>query len=130
MLQNNTDSILDARMVVAAECLANPDFQGTKQDIADAAGVARSTLHRWMRNPDFIRIVNELVEKYADAELGMVWKALSRKIQAGDVQAIKLYFELRQRSEEKRVEGIDTGALKKAKEILGGVNSAIDEETD
>lgn len=104
MLQNNTDSILDARMVVAAECLANPDFQGTKQDIADAAGVARSTLHRWMRNPDFIKIVNELVEKYADAELGMVWKALSRKIQAGDVQAIKLYFELRQRSEERKIQ--------------------------
>lgn len=130
MLQNDTNSILDKRMVVAAECLANPDFQGTKQDIANAAGVARSTLHRWMRNPDFIKIVNELVEKYADAELGMVWKALTRRIQTGDVQAIKLYFELRQRSEEKRLEGIDTGALKKAKEILGGVNSAIDEETN
>lgn len=101
MLQNDTNDIVDLGMLIAAECLANPDFKGTKQDIADRAGVTRMTLYRWLRNPEFIAIVNRLVSQYADAELGMVWKALSRKCQQGDIQAIKLYFELRKQKEMK-----------------------------
>ncbi|MBQ8514642.1 MAG: TetR family transcriptional regulator [Ruminococcus sp.] len=106
MTQNETkteNTVVDARMVIAAELLANPDFSGTKDDIAREAGVSRATLYRWLRNPDFIAIVNGLVAQYADAELGMVWKALCRRIQAGDIQAIKLYFELRERGAQKAV---------------------------
>lgn len=95
MAENDRKTVLDSRMVVAAECLANPAFDGTKEDIARTAGISPSTLYRWLRNPDFVAIVNGLVSQYADAELGMVWKALSRKCQQGDVQAMKLFFELR-----------------------------------
>lgn len=104
MAQNETkteNTVVDARMVMAAELLANPDFFGTKEDIAREAGVSRATLYRWLRNPEFIAIVNGLVAQYSDAELGMVWKALCKKIQAGDMQAIKLYFELRERGIQK-----------------------------
>lgn len=107
MSQNvtNTDNtIIDARMVVAAELLANPDFSGTKSDIAEKAGVTPRTLYRWMRNPDFVSLVNSLVTQYADAELAMVWKALCRKIQDGDMQAIRLYFELRGRGIQQKTE--------------------------
>ncbi len=71
MLQNVTNSentIIDARMAIAAELLANPDFSGTKEDIAREAGVTRQTLYRWLRNPDFVALVNRLVSQYADAE--------------------------------------------------------------
>lgn len=100
MLQNVTDSehtVIDPRMAIAAELLANPDFSGTKEDIAREAGVTRQTLYRWLRNPDFVALVNSLVSQYADAELAMVWKSLCRRIQGGDMQAIRLYFELRER---------------------------------
>lgn len=100
MLQNVTnsgDTLIDARMIVAAELLANPDFSGTKEDIAREAGVTRQTLYRWLRNPDFVSLVNSLVLQYADAELAMVWKSLCKRIQDGDMQAIRLYFELRER---------------------------------
>ncbi|MBQ8824184.1 MAG: hypothetical protein IJZ64_03030, partial [Ruminococcus sp.] len=76
---------------------ANPDFLGTKAEIAEKAGVTPRTLYRWLRNPDFVAIVNSIVSQYADAELSMVWKALCKRIQDGDIQAIKLYFELRER---------------------------------
>lgn len=100
MLQNVTNSsnsIVDPRMIIAAELLANPDFSGTKEDVAREAGVTRQTLYRWLRNPDFVELVNSLVTQYANAELAMVWKSLCKRIQDGDMQAIKLYFELRER---------------------------------
>lgn len=100
MRQNETNAehtVMDARMAIAAELLANPDFSGTKEDIAREAGVSRATFYRWLRNPDFVALVNGLVSQYADAELSMVWKSLCKRIQDGDMQAIKLYFELRER---------------------------------
>ena len=103
MKQNETKTecnIIDARMAIAAELLANPDFSGTKEEIAREAGVSRTTLYRWLRNPDFVALVNQLVAQYADAELAMVWKSLCKQIQAGNLQAIRLYFELRERSKQ------------------------------
>lgn len=94
---NSNNSIVDPRMAIAAELLANPDFSGTKSDIAEKAGVSSSTLYRWLRNPDFVALVNSLVMQYADAELSMVWKSFCKRIQEGDMQAIKLYFDLRER---------------------------------
>lgn len=103
MKQNETKTernIIDARMAIAAELLANPDFSGTKEEIAREAGVSRTTLYRWLRNPDFVALVNQLVAQYADAELAMVWKSLCKQIKAGNLQAIRLYFELRERGKQ------------------------------
>lgn len=115
MTQNDTNSaneILDQRMAVAAECLANPAFQGTKEQIAQAAGVSCSTLYRWLRNDDFIKIVNNLIEKYSNAELGMVWKALARECSSGNVQAMKLYFEARGRAQQQEEHRLHMELLK------------------
>lgn len=125
MLQNVTNSentIIDARMAIAAELLANPDFSGTKEDIAREAGVTRQTLYRWLRNPDFVALVNRLVSQYADAELAMVWKALCRKIQDGDMQAIRLYFELRERGIQQKAESEQQSEKQTSKlyDTLGG----------
>ena len=100
MAQNDTNTMMDANMVIAAECLANPDFIGTKEDIAKNANVSRSTLYRWLRNEEFISIVNDLIDKYVVAESGLVWKALIRECSNGNMQAIKLYFELKDKYKE------------------------------
>lgn len=97
---NSENTVIDARMAIAAELLANLDFSGTKSDIAEKAGVTSRTLYRWLRNPDFVALVNQLVAQYADAELAMVWKSLCKQIKAGNLQAIRLYFELRERSKQ------------------------------
>lgn len=93
--QNATKSGLSKKQRDAAEMLANPDFEGSKTDISAKVGVARSTLHRWFRDPEFTRYVDELIDTYTDSELGTVWKALIKRCYAGDTKAIKLYFELK-----------------------------------
>lgn len=128
MKQNETKTecnIIDARMAIAAELLANPDFSGTKEEIAREAGVSRTTLYRWLRNPDFVALVNQLVAQYADAELAMVWKSLCKQIQAGNLQAIRLYFELRERSKQTASNQLQDDQTSKLYETLGA-----DDETN
>lgn len=128
MKQNETKTernIIDARMAIAAELLANPDFSGTKEEIAREAGVSRATLYRWLRNPDFVALVNQLVAQYADAELAMVWKSLCKQIQAGNLQAIRLYFELRERSKQTASNQLQDDQTSKLYETLGA-----DDETN
>lgn len=97
-MEQNDTNLLDMKMVVAAECLANPAFGGTKDDIANMAGVSRSTLYRWFRNDEFIELVNSLINKYVTAEAGMVWKALLKECSSGNIQAIRLYFEMKEKA--------------------------------
>lgn len=123
MVENERNSIIDSRMIIAAECLANPAFDGTKKDIAQMAGIGETTLYRWLRKPEFIKIVNDLIDKYANAELGMIWKALAKECSKGNVQAMKLYFEVQDKK--KKVDN-EQDLLQKAKDILGGIDSAID----
>ena len=94
--QNGTDLRLSPKQRKVAEMLANPDFEGTKTEILEQAGVPRTTFYRWLReNQAFIDYTAQLVEKYTDGELPSVWKALTGKCHTGDVAAIKLYFELK-----------------------------------
>ncbi len=122
---NSENTVIDARMAIAAELLANPDFSGTKSDIAREAGVTSRTLYRWLRNPDFVALVNQLVAQYADAELAMVWKSLCKQIKAGNLQAIRLYFELRERGKQTASNQLQDDQTSKLYETLGA-----DDETN
>ena len=93
--QNTTNTELNNAQLNAAEMLANPDYKGSKTKMIKEVGVSRSTFYKWLKIPAFTDYVNNLIDKYTDAELGAVWKALISKCKTGDVQAIKLYFELK-----------------------------------
>jgi hypothetical protein len=80
-----------------AELLANPDFNGTITELCEKIGVARSTFYKWLEDEDFTKYVNSLIDKYTDSELSSMWRALINRAKTGDVQAIKLYFELKGR---------------------------------
>lgn len=95
MKQNETDTALTKKQRDTAEMLADPEFSGNKTELLKKAGVSRSTLYRWLKDSEFVNYVNELIDLYADGELGAVWKALINRCKAGDVQAIKLYFEIK-----------------------------------
>ena len=94
--RNGTNIDLTAKQRKAAEMLANPDFDGTKTDLIEAVGVPRTTFYRWIKDKKFMEYTCKLIEQYTDAELGAVWKALIQECKKGNVQAIKLFFELRE----------------------------------
>lgn len=88
---------MSRKQIKAAEKLANPDFDGTITQLCEEVGVARSTFYDWLGKEDFRAYVDSLIDRYTDSELSRVWKALMRQIDGGDIQAIKLYFELKGR---------------------------------
>jgi AcrR family transcriptional regulator len=75
--------------------LASPDFCGTITELCEEVGVPRRTLYNWLGDEAFCAEVNRLIDRYTDSELSRVWKSLMRLIDKGDLQAIKLYFELK-----------------------------------
>lgn len=83
------------KKLLVARMLANPEDQRSITDICKEVGVARTTFYDWIGDNKFRAYVDELIDKYTDSELSRVWKALMRKIDKGDIQAIKLYFELK-----------------------------------
>ena len=93
--QNGTNNGLTSKQRKAAEMLVNPEFEGSITDLCNKIGVARSTFYRWRDDPDFCRYIDTMIDKYTDGELAAVWKALIRKCLEGNVQAIRLYFELK-----------------------------------
>ncbi len=93
--QRGTQLGLSHRQVEMARILADPTETGTIKDICERVGLPRRTFYNWMDRKDFIDFVNSLIDKYTDAELAGVWKALSLKARGGDIQAIKLYFEMK-----------------------------------
>lgn len=84
-----------------AEVLANPDIQGSISEQCREAGVPRRNYYRWIKNEEFIKYVNYLVEKYTDSRMCRVWNAVLRKAEDGDIQAAKLLFELKQQYSQK-----------------------------
>lgn len=95
MRQNETNLTLSKKQIEVAQMLANPEFEGKKTDIISKTGVSHATLYRWLGDDEFKKYVSELIDEYTDAELGDVWKALIKRCKSGDIQAIKLYFELK-----------------------------------
>lgn len=78
-----------------AETLANPEFDGNISKLCDEIGVARSTFYRWLDESDFKGYLEYLVNKYSDSELPNAWRALIKKANCGNVEALKLFFELK-----------------------------------
>ncbi len=88
---------LSGKKLKMAEMLANPEFIGTNKELYEAVGISHDTFYRWIKDDEIISYADELIEKYTDAELSAVWKALLIKCKRGDTQAIRLFFELKGR---------------------------------
>ena len=84
-----------------AELLVNPDVDLTVTQMCDQIGVSRQTFYNWQRDSDFKRYIEFLIDSYTDSELPNAWKALCRKVNGGNVEAMKLFFTLKDKYREK-----------------------------
>lgn len=93
--QSDTKTTLKPEQLRMANLLADPNETGTIVELCKKADVPRRTFYRWMEKKYFTDYVDSLISTYTDAELGAVWKALVRKAAKGDIQAIKLFYEMK-----------------------------------
>lgn len=84
-----------AKQVHLAHLLASPECKGTKDQLAEKAGVTRKTMWEWMKIPEYRKYVEDLTNQYCDMEYAEVRKAHIRRCKQGDISAIKLYHEIR-----------------------------------
>ena len=76
--------------------LINPDDRRTKEEKCKEVGVTRKTLYEWLKKPEFVDYMNSQLNKYTDSELSEVWKALLLQCKRGNIEAIKLYFKMKE----------------------------------
>jgi AcrR family transcriptional regulator len=60
------------------------------------AGVPPRTFYRWLKDKRYIDYINSKLDQYTDSELSEVWKALIMQCKRGNIQAIKLFFEMKE----------------------------------
>ena len=97
-----TKERLTAKQESYAERLADPKEQRSQAEIAEDLGVTRKTLYEWRKHPLFWPRVREIIDEHSDSSLAKVWNALIFKAVRGDVQAMKLFFQMRGEFTEKQ----------------------------
>lgn len=100
MAQKSTKKRLSKKQLAVAELLADPSFMGTITELCARCDVPRRTFYNWRDEPLFCEYVDSLIDKYTDSELASVWKSLIRACMDGNVQAMRLYFELKNKFKE------------------------------
>ncbi|WP_158553377.1 phBC6A51 family helix-turn-helix protein [Peribacillus saganii] len=115
--QRGTKLGLTGKQIDIARILADPTETRTIKAICDDQGVPRRTFYNWYSKPEYKKYVDSLIDKYTDAELGGIWKALTRKAHSGDMAAIKLFMEMK-------------GKYKEIKEIKHNFENLTDEQLD
>lgn len=100
-----------------AECWTNPEFKFNKSAIARHCKVSSTSITKWFQNDEvFKAYIDQLIIHYVDESVSAVWDSLINQAVSGNVQAIKLFFEL-------------TGKYKQRVEISGQV-TFIDDLND
>jgi len=79
------------KALVVDMLVSNPE---TKiQDVADKAGVTKSTIHNWLKDPEFIEVFYQKYMVTFGSKLPNVLNSMIREAEAGNVQAGRLILE-------------------------------------
>ena len=63
------------------------------QDVADKAGVTKSTIHKWLKDPEFVEVFYQKYMITFGAKLPNILNSMIREAEAGNVQAGRLVLE-------------------------------------
>ena len=63
------------------------------QDVADKAGVAKTTVHNWLKDPEFVEVFYQKYMVTFGAKLPSILNSMIREAEAGNVQAGRLILE-------------------------------------
>ena len=85
-----------------AELLANPEDRRTQTAKFEEANVPSKTFYRWKKDKRFIDYVNSLIPAFTDTQIPVAWRALCNQAAKGNIQAVKLFFEMKNMYSEKK----------------------------
>ena len=97
-----------------AEALVDPDDERNVTELCKDFKISRTTFYNWQRDADFMGYVNFLVESFTTSIIPKAWKQISKKIDKGDMEAIKMLLEVK-------------GKYKKEVNISGGAVIIVDD---
>ena len=92
---NGTDWTPTAKQIKFAELLIDPEDRRSRRDKIAEVGVAPSTAYRWLKNKDYLNYINSQIDIVTEGHLSDAWRSLILQVHKGDTQAIKLFFELK-----------------------------------
>lgn len=93
--KSNDTCLLSTKMKKCAEMMICSEFDGNISKLCDELKIARSTFYRWYEKNEFKQYINYLIDRYTEAELFEIWKAIIDTAKKGSPQALKLFFELK-----------------------------------
>lgn len=99
--QNHTYANLTKKQINALPLFVDPSITSITK-IAEELGVARSTIYSWLDDEEFKTAVDKKIEKYTDSQEAHIWKSLINKAKDGNVRAIKLYFEMKNKYKDRK----------------------------
>lgn len=78
-----------------AEAVVDPDDERTITELCKDFKISRTTFYNWQRDSDFMGYVNYLIESFTTSIIPKAWKQISKKIDKGDMEAIKMLLEVK-----------------------------------
>lgn len=78
-----------------AEALVDPADDRTVTELCKDFGISRTTFYNWQKDSVFMGYVEWLVENFTSSMIPKAWKQIDRKIDKGDMEAIRLVLEVK-----------------------------------
>ena len=78
-----------------AEALVDPDDERNVTELCKEFNISRTTFYNWQKDSDFMSYVNFLVDSFTTSIIPKAWKQIARKIDKGDMEAIKMLLEVK-----------------------------------
>ncbi len=85
---------LTTQQALVVKLMIDPTYRRGPREKLKSLGIAYTTYRAWLRQPVFYNFLNGLAEDGLREHNGDALVALTNKAIAGDIQAIKLYFEV------------------------------------
>ena len=78
-----------------ANALCNPENTMSITELCKEHKISRQTFYNWQSDSDFKGYVEWLLSNFTDSALPRAWKEVIKKVEAGNMDAIRMLFEIK-----------------------------------
>jgi len=93
-IQKTAEKPLSAKQLKAIELLMDIENPRTKKQVAAEVGVSERTLYNWFHDLRFLEALNRYADELIKRSKFLINRQLLKLASEGDIQAIRLYYDL------------------------------------